>query len=53
LKKFNLQTSKGPRHEYNFLIWEIGIFWTLDLITLIAPCNLPLLKGEELIGPLS
>jgi hypothetical protein len=36
-----------------FLFGKLEFFGAWDFITLIAPCNLPLLKGEELIDPLS
>jgi hypothetical protein len=36
-----------------FLFEKLEIVGTWDLIRLVAPCNLPLLEGEELIGPLS
>jgi hypothetical protein len=35
-----------------FLFGKLEIVGPWDLITLVAPCNFPLLEGEELTCPL-
>jgi hypothetical protein len=39
----NLQTSMGPRNEYNFLTWKSGNCWSLgfEVLLQLAPMLLP------------